>query len=194
MGRILKHHPKSPLLTSLQCIANVATTKARAVRPSIPNSRGYLFVSTKRHFAPLFVLALLGLGACTPTIDIHGEIPAPELLAQVKIGQSTEEQVQQLLGSPSSTTTWGNQVWHYIYERTETLSFFTPRVKDYREVTIVFDDSGKVSDIKQLGKKALKKVVMVPRETPTAGKELTAIEQLLGNVGKFSKDKDSQAP
>lgn len=169
------------------------------MRPSIPNSRGYLFVSTKRHFAPffalpLFVLTGLGLSACTPTVDIHGEIPAPELLAQVKIGESTEEQVQQILGSPSSTTAWGNQVWHYIYERTETLSFFTPRVKDYQEVTIAFDDSGKVLDIKRLGKKALKNVVMVTRETPTAGKEMTVIEQLLGNVGKFAKDKESSAP
>ena len=149
-------------------------------------------MSIKRHLfltsALAFSMALFGLSACSPTVDIRGRIPEPELLAQVKVGQSSEDDVQTLLGSPSSTTVWGNQIWHYIYERTETVSFLTPVVKEYKAVSIVFDDQGKVAKIEKLNGKKIKDVDLVTRETPTAGKEMTVVEQLLGNVGKFAKE------
>ena len=149
---------------------------------------------TKRHLLPLLSATLLGLAACSPTVDIRGQLPEPDQLAQVKVGVSTEEQVQTLLGTPSSSTTWGEQVWHYVYERTETRSFLDPVVKDYRVVTIAFDDQGKVSKISKLGPDALKPVDFVTRETPTPGREMTVIEQLLGNVGKFTGAGSSGGP
>lgn len=147
---------------------------------------------TKRHLAPIFAAALLGVAACTPTVDMRGRVPSPEMLSQIKVGETTEEQAQLLLGSPSTTMNWGGQVWHYVYERTETRSFLDPVVKEYKVVTIVFDDQGKVARIDKLGNKSLKPVDIVTRETPTAGKEMTIVEQMLGNVGKFAKEKDSK--
>ena len=48
---------------------------------------------------------------------------------------------------------------------------------------------GRVRDIKQYELKDGKEVDMVARKTPTSGKELTVLEQILGNVGKFSAPK-----
>jgi len=134
------------------------------------------------------VFTALALWACTPTVDVRGNQPAPEALAQVKVGETSEEQVQLLLGSPSSVLTYGDETWHYVYQKVSTVSFFTPKVIDYSTVSIVFDSNGKVKDISKVGLKDTKSIGLVSRETPTAGKELSVIEQLIGNVGKFSKD------
>lgn len=136
-----------------------------------------------------FALSLaLFAGACTPSVDLRGNLPSPDSLAQIKPGKTTRDEVQQLLGTPSSTATFGDESWQYISARTETTAFFKPEVKDRKVVSIAFDRSGVVKEVQQRGLEDGIAVKSVDRETPTAGKELSILEQLVGNVGKFSKD------
>lgn len=135
------------------------------------------------------VLALtLSAGACTPSVDLRGNLPTPENLAQIKPGKTTRDEVQQLLGTPSSTATFGGESWQYISARTETTAFFKPELKDRKAVSITFDRSGVVKEVVERGMEDGVAVKAVERETPTAGKELSILEQLVGNIGKFSKD------
>lgn len=140
-----------------------------------------------RLIAAASALAMVAVSACSPTIDDHGNLPSPEALAKVKPGQTTEDEVQALLGTPSTTMNYGEDVWHYISSQTETVSFFTPKVLKRSVVSIYFDKDGKVSRIATLSLKDGENITPVSRETPTAGKELGLLEQLLGNVGRFSK-------
>lgn len=136
-----------------------------------------------------FALALTLLaGACTPTVDLRGNLPTPENLAQIQPGKTTRDEVQQLLGTPSSTSTFGGESWQYISARTETTAFFKPEIKERKAISITFDRSGLVKDVVQRGMEDGITVQAVDRETPTAGKELSILEQLVGNIGKFSKD------
>lgn len=139
-----------------------------------------------RH-ALLVALPVIG-AACTPIIEVRGNNPPPEQLAQVKIGTSTREDVQALLGTPSNVTPFGEETWHYISAITEREAFFEPEVKERKVVTVVFDRAGLVRAVDTRGLEDGKDVVPAARETPTAGKELTIIQQLMGNVGRFSKD------
>jgi len=50
-----------------------------------------------------------------------------------------------------------------------------------------FDDKGVVSSIEALGLEDGRNVELVERATPTAGNEMTILEQVLGNMGKFNK-------
>jgi outer membrane protein assembly factor BamE (lipoprotein component of BamABCDE complex) len=140
-----------------------------------------------RKLAPILFSAFT-LWACAPTVDLRGKLAPPEAIAQIQVGKTTQEQVMSLLGSPSTIMTFGDETWHYIYQKVETVSFFTPKVTDSNTLTIVFDDKGLVKNISRAGMTDLKDVTLVSRETPTAGKELSVIEQLIGNVGKFAKD------
>ena len=126
--------------------------------------------------------------SCTPTVDIRGNLPDPDQVAQIKIGETSQEKVVELIGSPSSTLTYGDETWNYVYEKTETVSFLTPTVLDYSSLILTFDNTGKVKDIRKVNKNQMKDVSAVGRETPTAGREMSVIEQLVSNVGKFSKD------
>lgn len=137
---------------------------------------------------PVFALLLALAGtACTPTIETRGNLPHPEVLAQVIAGKSSRDDVQALLGTPSSTLTYGDETWHYISARTEQKAFFEPKLVERKVVSVTFDPRGTVKAVATRNLEDGQSIELVERETPTAGKELNVLEQLLGNVGKFSK-------
>ena len=56
---------------------------------------------------------------------------------------------------------------------------------------VQFDDAGVVKSFQQQDNNDTE-VAMIPRTTPASGKELSVIEQLLGNFGKFSSSDDKK--
>ena len=54
-------------------------------------------------------------------------------------------------------------------------------------MAINFDETGSVSNVQRLELADGKVVQHVARVTPSPGKELSFLEQLLGNVGKFNR-------
>jgi len=149
-------------------------------------------ITLSRHtsLAPTLALTLalaIGTAACTPSVDIRGNLPDAEVLAQIKEGKTTRDEVQALLGTPSATATFGEESWQYISARTETVAFFKPELKDRKAVSITFDRNGVVKQVTSRGMQDGVNIQTVERETPTAGKEMSILEQLVGNVGKFSK-------
>lgn len=141
--------------------------------------------------SPHIALALavaLGAAACTPAVDVRGNLPSPEVLSQIQVGKTTRDEIQVLLGTPSTTVNFGDESWQYISARTETVAFFKPEMKDRKAISISFDRNGVVKGMVTRGMDDGIVVQTVERETPTAGKELSILEQLVGNVGKFSKD------
>ena len=137
--------------------------------------------------ASLASLLALALAACAPRFDARGNLPDPEQLAEIKPGTHTRQEVSEILGSPSSTAFLDNETWYYISKSTETLAFFEPTVRERQVVIVRFDDKGVVSDVKTLGLEQGRRIEPVDRVTPTAGHELTIMEQLFGNFGRFNK-------
>ena len=137
--------------------------------------------------APLVAaVALAALGACSPRVDVRGNLPDSEVVDTIKVGQSTKDIVQELLGTPSTIATTDNEVWYYIGEKTETVAFFSPTVLDRRVLEIRFDENARVTQVARYGLEDGKDVSLVGRETPTRGKELGFVEQLIGNIGRFN--------
>ena len=56
---------------------------------------------------------------------------------------------------------------------------------DRRIIAVTFDENGLVSDVAEYGLEDGRVVAIADRETPTRGRELTFLEQLLGNVGRL---------
>ncbi len=139
-------------------------------------------------FALFAAVAITAVPACAPIVELRGNLPPPEQLEQVKVGKSTRDDVQSLLGTPSTVVPYGDETWHYISTVTETVAFFAPEVKERKVISVVFDRNGIVRVFETKGLADGKDIVPVDRETPSAGKELTLLQQLMGNVGRFSKD------
>ena len=130
---------------------------------------------------------VIAITACAPLIATRGNLPDPDLLATIEVGQVNKRGVVELIGSPSSVAPFQGESWYYISERTETRAFFEPYVVARKVVIIRFDKKGVVSEIKALGLKDGRDIAMVDRVTPTAGKEMTLLKQLFGNIGRFEK-------
>ena len=132
------------------------------------------------------VSLLLAAGACSPTIDNRGYVPDKEALEKVKPGTQTRNDVADLLGTPSSVTPFSENTWIYIQSKTSTIAFFEPKVLEQNVVVVDFDDAGIVHDVRRYSLEDGKVIDPVTRKTPAPGKELSFLEQLVGNLGKFN--------
>jgi len=132
------------------------------------------------------LLTVGALSACTPRITTHGYVPDPEALSRIQPGVHNEIEVAQFLGTPSTVAEFGQPTWLYITERTEAYAFLEPEVVDQRVVAIAFNDQGIVTEVDQYILEDGYLVDPVTRTTPTYGKELGLLEQLIGNIGRFA--------
>lgn len=136
-------------------------------------------------------LFLLGLAGCA-TIDIRGHEVEPDQLAKIKVGETTKQQVAQLLGTPSSVSPFGNKTWIYVFERTQRRAFLSPSVVESNITRIEFDEKDHVKSLESLTEKDKQVVAHVQRSTPTSGHTFGVVEQIFGNVGRFNgKDPDN---
>lgn len=137
----------------------------------------------------LLLCAALTLVACSVVESprqLRGNRVDPEQLKELVPGTSTRADVQALLGSPSGKATFDDNTWMYIGEVTQTRVGRSPGVRQQDVVVIAFDQSGVLRDVKQLDMSDSKPVQVVDRATPSPGSEASFMQQLLGNVGKFS--------
>lgn len=136
-----------------------------------------------------FALAAFALAACEPRIDTRGNPPNPDLLAELKPGKSTRDDVADILGAPSTMSNFTDETWYYISERTETTAFLKPELKFRNVLVIRFDKKGIIEGIESRTAEDGQPVEMVKRTTPTAGNDFTLWDQLIGNVGRFGDGK-----
>ncbi|NQU70272.1 MAG: outer membrane protein assembly factor BamE [Rhodospirillales bacterium] len=144
--------------------------------------------------SPLAALFLVGaVTGCSGVVDTRGNLPLAEVVAEIKPGQHTRREILSMLGSPSTRATFETQeVWYYIGEKTETLAFFKPNILERRILLIQFDKKGVVKNIQKMDASNGKHISLVKRITPTKGKELSVLQQILGNVGRFGKPKNEE--
>lgn len=113
-------------------------------------------------------------------------------MEDVRPGVATKQDVRAALGSPSSTAAFDSRVWYYISQVKVRQAFFKPDTAQQQVLVMHFDNNDVVDRIGVLAEDDSKEVTLVARETPTAGHKLTFLEQLLGNVGRFTKSEQAQ--
>jgi outer membrane protein assembly factor BamE (lipoprotein component of BamABCDE complex) len=135
---------------------------------------------------PAVLLLCITLAACAPTLVMQGYVPDEETLAGVEQGVDTKNAVVTKLGSPSTIATFDDDTWIYVNKRSEVFAFFEPTVLSQSVVAINFDPEGRVEEIRRFTLEDGRLIDPITRKTPTQGRELGLLEQLFGNVGRFS--------
>ncbi len=128
----------------------------------------------------------VAVSACTPRVDVRGNLPDPERLSEIVPGEQSRDEVAEILGTPSSVAMFDKETWYYVSQRTETVAFFEPEIRERNVVILQFDNKGIVSDIRKLGAKDGEKVQPVERTTPTSGNTMSFWDQIFGNFGRFN--------
>lgn len=136
----------------------------------------------------LGLVGVSGLTGCVKTVEDRGYVTRFSDFDTVKIGESTKAEVQQKLGTPSTKSNFGEEVWYYISTRSEHVAFITPKIVGQDVHVVAFDAGGVVSRVEKRGLEDARRIDFADDVTPTEGNELGAIEQLLGNLGRFNPD------
>ncbi len=147
--------------------------------------------------ATLLIPAAAGLSACAPVTNYSGFQAIESDPKDVKIGTDTKSTVRTRLGSPSATGAFDTNTWIYMNQMKSRVAFKRPEVIARSVTQITFNkDSELVESVNSLTLKDGKVVAFNGRETPTRGRELTILEQILGNVGRggFLPNQDQGVP
>jgi outer membrane protein assembly factor BamE (lipoprotein component of BamABCDE complex) len=127
------------------------------------------------------------IAGCSPSVEQRGNLPNPDKLSEIHAGSTTKDEVTKILGTPSSVSVFNNdKTWYYISRRTAQTAFFDPDVLDQQVYIVNFNDQGVVKAVDHRVLEDGKEITPVARATPAPGRELSFLEQLIGNLGKFN--------
>ena len=122
---------------------------------------------------------------CAPIVGQNGFQAIDAKPTDIVAGTDTKQTVLAKLGTPSTTSTFErDNVWYYISQVTEKYTYNRPQVTQRSVTEITFNEAGQVAAVNALGLEDGQQLTMNSRETPTRGRQLTILEQLLGNVGR----------
>jgi outer membrane protein assembly factor BamE (lipoprotein component of BamABCDE complex) len=143
---------------------------------------------------PILALTIAVVAGCGAAVDQRGNLPEADRLAEIHPGTTTRDQVVKILGTPSSTGVFDDKNWFYISRKTKQLAFFNPSVLDQQVYIVRFDGNGVVASVDRKDLQDGRDIEPVPGATPAPGRELTFLEQVLGNMGRFTKSSGSGEP
>lgn len=171
------HHPAFPPCPLGRSALGLKPVSKLREGPSNMNS-GLLRLSAA-------VAVIVASAACAPVQSYNGfradynnqEIPVPQ------VGVDTQQTVLQRFGSPSTTAIFDTTAWYYVSSVQERVAFYNPRITERRVMVVRFDGET-VTAVDSFGLERGRIVSYATEETPTRGRELGVLEQLLGNVGR----------
>ena len=139
-------------------------------------------------FKKIILLFCLCVAGCGLETYQSGDLPTQKRLESIKVGDS-KEKVLRVLGTPNYTSTKAEGTDDLmIYAQTNKSSrlFFNPKVTNQDVYLFVFNEKGVVSETKHLTLDDAKKVVYESKTTPVEGKNLSVLEQLAENFGRYN--------
>ena len=119
-------------------------------------------------------------------METRGNIVEDFRMEELTPGVSTRTNVLKSLGSPTTIAPFDENKWYYIGQKTAKKGVFDPKVMDEKVVVATFDDEGILQSLENADTNRLD-IPKVRRKTHTGGNEVTALEQIIGNVGKFNR-------
>lgn len=135
-------------------------------------------------FAAIFLVA--GMAACSPVMQNHGYAPDQELVAEIKAGEDTRGSVRRKIGRPGTTGVFSDTGWYYISTQVKHYMYNEPEVISRRVVAVEFDQNDVVASVNTYGIEDGRIIDLQTRTTPTHGRQLTILQQILGNIGKIT--------
>ncbi|TRD18944.1 outer membrane protein assembly factor BamE [Palleronia caenipelagi] len=130
--------------------------------------------------------AALILAACATVYQTHGYAPPANELAAIEVGRSTQTDVAELVGRPTTEGIIDDRGWYYVE------SLF--RRDDYRRgeeiyrqvVAISFSEAGVVSNVERFGLKDGRVVPISRRVTEANVQGVSFLRQLFQSIGNFN--------
>lgn len=139
-------------------------------------------------------MSALAAGGCvSPVTTYHGYIADEAQPTEMEPGVDTRASVLARLGSPSTKSIFDENTWFYIITAQETFAFFKPRISERRITAVRFNEEDVVEEVLEYDVSDGQVISYASRETPTLGRQLTFLEQLLGSIGNVALPQTNEA-
>jgi len=125
---------------------------------------------------------LIGTAACTPRMDVRGNVAENEDMIQIRQGVTKASEVRKMLGSPSTVSAFDSKTWYYVSKREEALAFFRPTTTQHRIIELRFDNADIVQGIRTYSLKDAREVARVSRVTKADGGEPGVFRSLIDMI------------
>jgi len=130
--------------------------------------------------------------ACTPVVAQRGNMINDYQLQDISVGTSKRSDILRTLGSPTTQSTFNENVWYYIGQETAKKGIFDPKVTKERIFLVAFTEEGTLETIEEIDRDRLN-IPYARKKTPTHGNDVTILQEFLGNLGKFNPNQSSAA-
>lgn len=137
-------------------------------------------------FVATLAAPLMAAGCINPVTNYHGYFADEAEPVDMEPGIDTRSSVLARLGSPSTESVFDDNTWYYITTQREQFAFYIPEVSERRIIGIRFSDDDVVEEVLEYDLEDSRLINYASRETPTLGRQLTFLEQLLGSVGNVA--------
>lgn len=138
-----------------------------------------------RRVAFAAVACVLSASACAPITSYQGFQAVEANPKDIKVGEDTKTSVTERLGSPSVVATFDPNTWFYMTQVSDQVAFRKPVVRRRDIVAVKFAKADeKVEAVNTYSLKDGRVISINGNRTPTRGRELSVLEQILGNVGR----------
>jgi outer membrane protein assembly factor BamE (lipoprotein component of BamABCDE complex) len=140
----------------------------------------------KRIFVVLVFFIGYSLNGCASINEISGFMPPKTDIDKLKIGVHDKKSVTNIIGEPLNKNSNHLNSWVYAQQKSETLAFFEPKVKERKILDLTFDKKNILSHIDKYEIRDGKKIEPAKKQVVTEGRRLTFWQQMFGNVGNLS--------
>lgn len=130
-------------------------------------------------------MAVMALGGCSSRKFVRGYMADEEMVSSIRAQVDTHDSVKEMLGSPSSVSTFDNDSWYYYSKKSESLAFFKEDITQLDIIAVRFDTDGYVTVVDRYSLDDRNNIDPVGKTTKTHGRELSFIQELFGNIGRF---------
>lgn len=122
--------------------------------------------------------------SCTPVYRNHGYTPSDKQLANLVVGVDTRATAEETLGVPTISDTETGRLY-YISSRWRHYGMNPPKPISRDIVAVALDSAELVTNISRYGLEDGEVVALTRRVTDGGTEEITFLQQLLGNIGRF---------
>jgi outer membrane protein assembly factor BamE (lipoprotein component of BamABCDE complex) len=143
----------------------------------------------------LLILILLSCNGCIKTFHTSGYIFEEDELAALHKAKNKND-LETILGTPTSTSMFGQETWYYITTRKEKTAFLEPKIIEQNIIEISFNPNNSINRVARYTEKNANPLSLVEEYTVSKGTESNTVQKFFYNAGRFrdNKQEEQQRP
>ncbi len=129
------------------------------------------------------------LSSCAKHEHFNGYSFDQKEIEAIEIGKTSEEDLRNLLGSPTTISNFGDKTYYYISMQQQSEAFLLPHTVAQDVLEITFNQDNRIKDVHSYSLNEARNVNYATGTTELKGNKMTPLEQIFNNIGKFNRPK-----